>query len=318
MFSISEKKEGDFDKIVLYDGESKAIVEIIPSCGGTLHLFSIPFQGNALNVIDHYSNQKDFKKNVTSKGFKSCKLSPFACRIENARYTFSNKEFVIKKFLLNGSALHGLLYDADFTVIEQKANENMAKLTMQYIYQGSDPGYPFNYDCIITYELEKQSTLTISTTIINRHSDKIPIQDGWHPYFTFEKPINDLQLEFQSMGMIEFNELLIPTGNLLPYSSFSTLKKIDDTILDNCYTLNFDITQPLCILRDTERKLQVEIRPEKSYPYLQIYTPPGRKSIAIENLSAPPDVFNNGLGIIILPPGASEKFKTTFKITALI
>jgi aldose 1-epimerase len=61
----------------------------------------------------------------------------------------------------------------------------------------------------------------------------------------------------------------------------------------------------------------VEIRPESSYPYLQLYTPPHRESIAIENLSAAPDAFNNGMGLINLEPGASATFKTAYTISCL-
>lgn len=317
MFSIIEKKDVDFEKVILMDDESNTFIEVIPSCGGLLHAFSVLHEGYRINVIDQYAGKKDFLDNVTAKGFKSCKLSPFACRINNARYIFNGKEYILHKFLLDKNALHGLLYDAPFSVIHQEADENRAKITLQCDYRHNDPGYPFDYDAIVTYQFERHNALSISTTVFNRHSGSIPIQDGWHPYFTFGKPINDLQLEFQSMEMLEFNESLIPTGNLIPYSTFNRLKNIDDSTFDNCFTLNFNTCQPLCVLRDVERKLQVEIRPEKSYPYLQLYTPGDRKSIAIENLSAAPDAFNNGMGLVLLDPGASVTFKTTYLVTVL-
>jgi len=55
----------------------------------------------------------------------------------------------------------------------------------------------------------------------------------------------------------------------------------------------------------------------RSYPYLQIYTPPHRRSIAIENISGVPDAFNNGMGFITLEPDQSAIFKTTYKIKLL-
>jgi aldose 1-epimerase len=71
------------------------------------------------------------------------------------------------------------------------------------------------------------------------------------------------------------------------------------------------------VLRDAAQKIQVEIHPDKSYPYLQIYTPPHRNSIAIENLSAAPDVFNNGMGAKVLAPNETANFTTTYTITLL-
>jgi aldose 1-epimerase len=73
----------------------------------------------------------------------------------------------------------------------------------------------------------------------------------------------------------------------------------------------------MLVLRDTQKKMQLEIYPDKSYPYLQIYTPPHRQSIAIENLSAAPDAFNNGMNLQILAAGEQAKFYTTYKISFL-
>jgi aldose 1-epimerase len=73
----------------------------------------------------------------------------------------------------------------------------------------------------------------------------------------------------------------------------------------------------MCVLRNPAKNIEIEIHPEKSYPYLQIYIPPHRKNIAIENLSGAPDAFNNGMGVITLEPGESAIFKTSYKITIL-
>ena len=63
-----------------------------------------------------------------------------------------------------------------------------------------------------------------------------------------------------------------------------------------------DACQPLCVLKSF-KKIELEILPEKSYPYLQIYIPPHRNSIAIENLSGAPDGFNNEMGVTTLESG---------------
>ena len=317
MFEATSIHDADFDKIILKDVAANTSVEIIPACGAILHAFTILHNGALLNVIDSYENTADFKNNVTAKGFKSCKLSPFACRIANAAYIFGTKKYTTEKFLLNGSALHGLLYDAPFTVTAIFADHKSASVTLQYKYAATDKGYPFKYTCAITYVLKKENALTITTTITNDDEGLIPVQDGWHPYFGFGGSIDKLQLEFQSKELVVFDDALIPTGALEPYQEFGSLKKIGVTSFDNCFTLNFSECQPMCVIRDNEQKVQVEIHPEKSYPYLQIYTPPHRNSIAIENLSAAPDAFNNGMGLVVLAPGEPASFITTYKITLL-
>jgi len=317
MFAVKNISEQGFDKVILVDKNESTSIEIIPSCGAILYAFNVLLDNTLFNIIDNYVNIGDFKDNVECKGFKSCKLSPFACRVNKAKYRFGEKIYIIEKFLLNGDAIHGLLYAADFVIINQEANQEYARVTLLHHYKATDKGYPFYFDCIITYELKKNNLLTLTTQIINKSDGLIPVQDGWHPYFTFGSSINELQLEFQSKEILEFNNELIPTGNLLAYDKFCSLKKIEHTVFDNCFTVNFSECQPLCVVRDTYKKIQLEIYPGKGYPYLQIYTPSHRNSISIENLSAAPDAFNNGLGLVVLQPAEKAVFETSFKISLL-
>ena len=246
-----------------------------------------------------------------------CKLSPFACRVGNAKYTFGEKEYFIEKSLPAEHALHGLLYDKAFVIVAEIADEQNASVTMKYEYRAEDPGYPFNYDCLVTWRLEPENKLTVITECINKDEGLIPMQDGWHPYFTLSDSIDDLHLEFQSKEIVEFSSELIPTGQLSKYPKFSTIEKIGDTVLDNCFTLDTQECQPLCVLRNPDKNIEIQFFPDESYPYLQIYTPPHRRSIAIENLSGAPNAFNNGMGLITLESGQSALFKTSYKILLL-
>ncbi|MDO9377025.1 MAG: aldose 1-epimerase, partial [Ferruginibacter sp.] len=242
---------------------------------------------------------------------------PFACRLNKGRYHFGQKTLTIEKFFLGENAIHGLIYDAPFDVVEQGTNDEAAWVAMRFSYIAADPGYPFNYDCTVTYKLQQDNKLTLTTEVIDQDKGLIPMQDGWHPYFKFDTPIDELQLEFQSKELVVFDEALIPTGQLERYEEFGSLKKIGSLELDNCFTVNFAECQPLCVLRDAGKKLQLEIYPTHSYPYLQVYTPPHRNSIALENLSAAPDTFNNSIGLEVLQPGETRSYTTTYKITSL-
>ena len=100
MFAVETSNKDGFDLIVLKDLSSQTAIEIIPSCGGILHAFKVWHHGAFLNVIDSYESKNDFEKNVTAKGFKSCKLSPFACRVKNGTYPFGDNTYTIEKFFL--------------------------------------------------------------------------------------------------------------------------------------------------------------------------------------------------------------------------
>lgn len=317
MFSIQNKTENGFDKIILKDEENGTFAEIIPACGAILHAFTIINEGKEVNIVESYDSAEDFKKNVTLKGFLGTKLSPFVCRLNKGRYTFEGRELTIEKYYIGDNAIHGLLYDQPYRIIGRRENENEASVSMLHEYRAMDHGYPFNYDCVVTYELEKHSRLNVFTQVINKDNTSIPIQDGWHPYFKLDTKINDLSLQFRSFEKVEFDENLVPTGKLIPYKDFDKLKQLGDTFLDNCFTLNFSEGQPICLLQHAEKNIEIEIHADESYPYLQVYTPPHRNSIAIENISSVPDAFNNGIGLKILPPGESETFKCSYKISLL-
>jgi len=317
MFSVSDKTEDGFEKVILKDNNTGTFAEIIPSCSAILHAFVIIKEEKEFNVIESYESDKDFKKHVTSKGFLGTKLSPFVCRINKGKYTFKGREYKIEKYYDKKNALHGMLYDQPFTIIEQHADIASAKVTMKYEYRASDPGYPFKYDCIVTYELEENNRLHVITEVINKDENQIPIQDGWHPYFKLDSKIDDLYLQFQSIEMVEFDDNLIPTGKLHSYKEFYKFEKLENTFFDNCFTLNFSEGQPICILQNREKNIQVEIHTDESYPYLQFYTPAHRTSIAIENISSAPDAFNNELGFKVLNPGESKRFTTGYKISLL-
>lgn len=316
MFTIENKTENGFDKVILKDESNGTVATVVPSCSAILQAFMISRDGKEFNVIDSYESAEDFAKNVTSKGFLGTKLSPFVCRLNNGKYHFEGREFTIEKYYDRNNALHGLLYDQPFRVISLEEDDKHAVVSMIHEYRAIDNGYPFNYDCKVTYDLEKDNNLNVITEVINKDEVTIPIQDGWHPYFKLNGRINDLKLQLRSFELVEFDENLIPTGKLIPYKEYDKLKVLGDALFDNCFTLNFSEGQPVCILQNTEENIWLEIHTDESYPFIQFYTPPHRNSIAIENISGAPDGFNNGLGGKTLAPGESAVFKTGYKVVA--
>jgi aldose 1-epimerase len=170
---------------------------------------------------------------------------------------------------------------------------------------------------VVTYTLSNQNKLTLHTQVTNRHKQHIPMADGWHPYFSLSAPVDALQLHVSSNTMLEFDADLIPTGKLLEDNRFTNGAVLGNVQLDNCFLLNRASEQPACTLTNTAAGLQLRIYSEENYPYLQLYIPPQRNCIAIENLSAAPDVFNNQMGLIVLEPGESIGFGASYEIAAL-
>lgn len=314
-FSIRHVNDQDLDQVRIKDESTGTEIAILPGHGASLHSFCIRQpDGTLFNVIDNYKDAVELGKGM-ALSYKSAKLSPFPCRIPEGKYHFEDKEYRFKKLFKDGTAIHGLLFDKLFTVMGETPGDAAGEVLMEYIYQKEDDGYPWSYSCQVRYTLRPGGLLEIVTTVTNLDGVTIPLADGWHPYFRLGGRIDDWQLQFHSEAIVEFDEKLIPTGRLIQYEVFDSPRLIGDTFLDNCFVLKPGIVSPSCEIYHPASRLRVSFFPDVSYPYLQIYTPSTRESIAVENLSGAPDCFNNKMGLLLLQPGHSQIFTARYKVS---
>lgn len=313
-FSIRHVEENGLRLVILREGATATEVALLPDHGASLHAFKVPLAGDLFNVIDGYRDLARLEKEL-GQSYKSSKLSPFPCRIRDGKYEFEGKQYRFSKLFNDGNAIHGLLADKPFIVLEEDISEVSAALSMEYHYDKEDDGYPFDYACGVRYILHPNSLLEVVTTVTNLDDRVIPVADGWHPYFQLGGKANDWQVQFHASAIVEFDQRLIPTGKLLQYNVFDAPRSLGDTFLDNCFVVKQELVSPACELFNSANGLRVSFFPDTSYPYLQIYTPPTRQSIAVENLSGAPDCFNNKMGLTLLQPGHSQIFTARYRVS---
>ncbi|MDE3236252.1 MAG: aldose 1-epimerase [Bacteroidota bacterium] len=306
---ITETANGK--SIVLKD-EAGASAEVY-SFGALLNAFSIPVNGENKNVVDGFASTEEAKQEITN-GFKSAKLAPFVCRLNHGQYSFNEKKYTIEKFFLPPHAIHGIIYDGVYEVLTTHADEQYASVGLRYKYEGSDAGYPFSFEMLVNWKLEAGNRLTVKSTVFHHNAFAIPFADGWHPYFKLGESIDNATLQFKSDTQVEFDETLLPTGKTIKDARFEKGALLKDIFLDNCFVLQ-QAGEDACVLQDEH--IRLSIQPDASYPYLQVYTPPHRKSIAIENLSATPDAFNNKMGLLLIEPNKQVSFTTSYVLAAL-
>lgn len=313
-FQIDHSSENGLKQLRLQNLGEKTVVSVLPEHGALLHSFEVVLNKKRFNIIDNYQNSHALRKEL-GLSYKSAKLSPFACRIPGGKYNFNGIAYEIERKFTDGSAIHGLLFNKTFQVVDKFADDNTASVLMKYHYEKEDHGYPFDYACEVHYSLLEERTLQVKTTVTNLGKDILPIADGWHPYFKLDGKVNDWWMQFSSETILEFNDQLIPTGKLIFDDRFNKPRLIGNTALDNCFLLRIDESVPCCVLQNPKNGLTLFFYTDQSYPYLQIYIPPSRESIAIENLSAAPDSFNNGMGLVKLLPGHSHVFNVWYQLT---
>lgn len=312
-FSITQEVQEGLPLYRISHAGSGSSVAILPAYGASWHEWIIPLQGKTLNLIDNYQSRDQIEAEF-SLSYKSAKLSPFVCRIPEGKYQWGGTAYELSHKFIDGSAIHGLLFNKPFSVSDEQVEDRAASVRMKYHYRRDDPGYPFELTCEIVYTLHDDLTLTVETTILNLDDSAIPVADGWHPYFTLGDTINSYELGIASRTLLEFNNKLIPTGKLLHDERFVKPAVLEATFLDNCFQIEAAPDSPVCTLHNPGNGLTLLFFADETYPYLQLYTPDHRRSIAIENLSAAPDCFNNGLGLLILEPRRSATFTVSYRI----
>lgn len=306
-FQIKQSTINDVALIQLLDIELGVTIDILTK-GALLNSWLLRqgvesqqfIMGNALDATKEFENQ----------GFRSAKMSPYVCRLYKGQYLHLNTTYTMDRFYMGDHAIHGIMYDADFIIQATEANEHQAAVILVHHYLGSDKGYPFPFTMHVKWILEKNNKVSVQTTVINDAAVSIPIVDGWHPYFTIGESIDNCSLQFSSIGKMEYDSNLLPTGNIIVDDRFSNGLKIGSLQLDDGYELNAENSS--CTLQNEQFILK--INPSILYPYLQLYTPPDRKSIAIENLSGAPNAFNNKMGLHIVKPQNNIVFDTSYQV----
>jgi len=307
-FQIEINPIDTFQVIQISDTDLEVSIEISTK-GALLNHWELKQEGRPHTFIAGNPFEKGWKE-FEKGGFRSAKMSPFVCRLHQGQYTHLNHNYTIEHFYLGEHAIHGIVYDALFTIASSEIHEHQASVVLEHHYTANDKGFPFNYSLQVKWTLEKNNKVSVTTIVSNQSETIIPMVDGWHPYFTLGTSIDNCTLQFLSEGKMEYDADLLPTGKNIPDKSFDQGKQLGKLHLDDGYLLEPSANE--CRLENDQFILTV--RPSPNYPYLQLYTPPDRQSIAIENLSGAPNAFNNKIGLQLLKPYEDIIFETSYQV----
>jgi aldose 1-epimerase len=283
---------------------SKASLTIIPEFSGLVADLQL-FNGVVtLSVMDGYQSENDADAKAA---YKSHYLLPFPNRMKDGKYDFEGKSY---QFPINDTStnnnLHGFLETIPMEIIDNKNVNNQQIITLKGSFDGLSY-FPFPFEFMLRYFLS-DSELTIESTIKNVGETNMPMGYGWHPYFKLDtEKVDDLLLQFPDCEAVTIDNRMMPTGEILPYSAFAELTKIDQTTFDNCFIINNKNTKSNraeIIVKSKTTTLSVwQETGENACNYFQIYTPENRKTIAIEPMTCNVDAFNNQDGLWILEAG---------------
>ena len=282
-------------------------MKTISSVEASLYMISIGFNGNTA-FIDPFgayvkevylgSKQLLMASPDGRQTHGGCAiLAPFANRIRNGIYRFDEKTYEIPRNSGN-NAIHGFLKDEPWTVVKTSPCSTTLENTFE------SPYFPSRLVSSVVYTV-KENRFEAQYSATNEGDEPVPFMLGFHPYFLVGNhwKISGCPDALKMNCVDEF----FPDGT----STITDLSYLSSNgaVLDSCFSCRGDLV--------VESDLNILRLSRDNMPYLQIYNGHYCQgiSLAIEPMTAVPDCFNNGIGLITLHPG--DRFKGGFTVTIL-
>lgn len=242
--------------------------------------------------------------------FRGSLLAPWPNRLTDGRWSWRGTRLELPLNDPTGvpSALHGLVIDAEFTVVERTATT----VELEHHLPGCD-GYPFPLQLRVSYALTGGG-LACSLTSINVGDQDAPVGLGAHPYLAAAELVDDVTLTLPAQTVLltdgdwrEVGRRSVDKAGL----DFRRGRVVADLEIDAAFT---------DLVRGGDGRVDVGMRrgdgaevtlsSGSTCRWLVVYTGDGlapadrRRSMAVEPMTCPPNALETG-EIDIVPPGGS-------------
>ncbi len=326
------KMKGELPKTITLINKNNLKLEV-SALGATILGLKVPDKNRKhINVVVGLSKADDYQSESYLKeglylgsliGRCAGRISKGYIEIEKKKYNLYNEE---------GVHLHGGKegFDKKIWNIESIKSGDSPSVTLSYISEHLEEGYPGNLKVIVTYTLTEENALKISykaetdqTTILNLTN---------HSYFNLdgESTILDHKLKLNSSSCLDLNEQLVPSGkiNLVEGTRFDYTKKTyvgkeGFKGLDDIFVLNEN--DPKAFLSSEKTGIQMKVFTNQ--PALVIYTPnkfnklPFKDNaeyseypaICFEAQKYPDAIHKDNFPSIVLKPGQTYNHETIYE-----
>ncbi len=271
----------------------RLLARIYPNLGGSLQELMI--DGNVIirGLVHNEKGEEEY-----AQKFRSAILFPFPNRIEEGKIRWDDSLITLPcNEPERNNAIHGLVFDQTFNV--EKAPDNNVLLQ----YHNDNLLFNSPYTLILQYSFSDKGVI-MEASVKNTGARDFPFGFGWHPYFEVSD-LDQCRVKFEADKRVLVNDEMIPVG----------MEEFEETELSLQHlTLDdaFRLISPQVILESPLYTLKMNM-PEGSF--LQLYTPPSRKAIAVEPMTCIADMFNNKEGLRILKPDESFRWKIEIEVS---
>ncbi|MET1088827.1 MAG: aldose 1-epimerase family protein [Arthrobacter sp.] len=240
--------------------------------------------------------------------------APWPNRMRDGTYAFDGVEYRVPvNEPERGSALHGFAFALDWTL--ESGNESSVALSCVV---GPVEGYPFALRLTAHYRLTERG-LQGRVIVTNTGNGTAPYGVCPHPYLVAgPTPLDEWTLQFSAETFLEVTpDRLLPVGTRSVEGhtfDFRVPRVIGATKMDHAFTdIAFDRSGRARLALLDPSGTGVGMAWDSTCRWLQIHTAdkpaplPGRRGLAVEPMTCPPDAFNSGTDLIRLAPGATHE-----------
>ncbi|MDD2994650.1 MAG: galactose mutarotase [Paludibacter sp.] len=208
----------DSKNVSLYTIKSGSglIMQVTNFGGRVVSLWTPDKSGHYSDIVLGHKNIQEYLNYNTGERFVGCVVGRYANRIANGQFTLDSITYNVPKNN-NGQSLHGGTRGLDMVVWNvDEVTEN--EIRMSYTSADGEEGYPGILKIAMTYTLTKSNEFKITYRAI---ADKPTVVNlSHHGFFNLkgegEGTINDHILTINADFITPVDEVLIPTGELMP------------------------------------------------------------------------------------------------------
>ena len=267
---------------------------------------------------------QSYPEHDVSWAYHGAVLLPWPNRLRDGQYEFDGVAHqVALSEPSHHNAIHGLVAWTSWRLLEHTP----ASVSLGCRIFPS-PGYPFQLDTVVTYEL-RDAGLVVTTASTNAGDRACPYAVGFHPYVSTGSGValDDCSLRIDAAHRLILDDAFIATGGDQPVDGteddFRAGRPLVGRVLDTAFTDVMADSDGVSWVRVTSTDGNtVEVWADHTFGFWQVYSgddlpaPLARHSLAVEPMTAAPNAFQTGQGLWRLEPGESVTTRWGARLTS--
>ncbi|MET4061838.1 aldose 1-epimerase [Arthrobacter sp. UYP6] len=239
-------------------------------------------------------------------------LAPWPNRIDGGRYAFRGETYEVPvNEASTGTALHGLVAWANWQVAACSGDAVVLEHTLH-----GEPGYPHQLLLRAQFTLAAESGLTVRIHATNTGGTAAPYGVSSHPYLTAGPGgVDSCEVFFTASRALMTDDRMLPLALKETAGTdfdFSRPRVLGSMSLDHAFTGLPDGGWQVSLRNPATGAAAVLSSPAgpEGSPWLQLYSGEelGRRGMAVEPMTCPPDAFNTGTDLLVLEPGDNHDY----------